>query len=197
MALKQLTESTALAVVVEDLKDHLHVTSTDEDILLRQYVKVATKQAEGIMKRQCCTAQYRLVLPEFQDVIEIPRPPLISTSLSIEYLDGDGTTQTLSSTNYDVDTYQEPAIVRLGYGQSWPETLSVENAVRISYVSGYEASTVDNLPTIPDNIKVWIMLRAGDLYEHREGQDLAAGAKGLSFVDGLLDDYKVPNTEGW
>jgi uncharacterized phiE125 gp8 family phage protein len=199
MALRCLTPSTVLAVEVDDLKDHLRISSTDDDIVLRGYILSATKQAENKMKRQCCTAQFKFALPEFSIAMEIPRPPLKTTSVSIEYLDVDGATQTLASSLYDVDTYQEPAVIRFNYGATYPETYPVENAVRISFVSGYEKSTVDNLPTVPEDIKLWIMLRAGDMYEHRESiADLSANTpKIFPFVDGLLDPYLTHNTEGW
>lgn len=199
MALRCISPSTALAVDVDDLKDHLRITSTDEDVTIRRYIHSATKQAENIMKRQCCTAQWRFVVPEFQDVMEIPRPPVVSSQVTIEYLDTSGATQTCPSSIYEVDTYQEPAVIRLNYDSTWPDTYEVENAVRITFVAGYEESTIDNQPTVPEDIKLWIMLRTGDMYEHRESLDLSANTipRTLPFVDGLLDSYIVHNTEGW
>ncbi|MBE2259907.1 MAG: phage gp6-like head-tail connector protein, partial [Rhodobacteraceae bacterium] len=45
----------------------------------------------------------------------------------------------------------------------------------------------------PEGIKSWIKLRVGSLYAHRE--EVAVLARGriepLSFIDGLLDPYKV------
>jgi hypothetical protein len=151
------------------------------------------------MKRTCCTAQWRFVLPEFKDEIEIPRPPVKSTSVSIEYLDSSGNTATCPSSVYEVDTFQEPAVIRLNYNSTWPDTYEVENAVRISFVSGYTVSTIDNEPTVPDDIRVWITMRVGDMYEHREGLDLSANVipRTLPFVDGLLDPYLIHNKEGW
>lgn len=199
MALRCITPSTALAVDVDDLKDHLRISSTDEDVTIRRYIHAATKQAENIMKRQCCTAQWRFVLPKFATVIEIPRPPVVSSQVTIEYLDSSGDTATCPSSVYEVDTYQEPAVIRLNYESTWPDTYDVENAVRITFVSGYEQSTLDNQATIPEDIKLWIMMRSGDMYERRESIDLSANTipRILPFVDGLLDPYIVHNTEGW
>jgi uncharacterized phiE125 gp8 family phage protein len=199
MALKCLSPSTALAVTVDDLKDHLRISSTDEDILLRSYIRTATKQAENVMKRQCCTAQWRFVLPEFKDEIELPRPPVVSSQVTIEYLNSSGGTATCPSTVYEVDIYQEPAVIRLNYESTWPETYGVDNSVRITFVAGYPVSTVDNEPTVPDDIKLWIMMRAGDMYEHRESMALGENVipRTLPFVDGLLDPYIIHNSEGW
>ena len=58
----------------------------------------------------------------------------------------------------------------------------------VSFDAGYGTAA-----QVPEGIKSWIKLRVGSLYAHRE--EVAVLSRGridpLSFVDGLLDPYKV------
>ncbi len=201
MALRVLSPSTIEPVTVDDLKDHLRITSTTEDVLLRRYIQVAARQAEHLTQRQLTTCSLQLTLSGFSTCIELPHPPVKSTSVSIEYLDSSGATATVDSTVYEVDVFSDgPAKIRLNYESTWPDTYDVENAVRITYSAGYPLSTLDNEPTTPWELKMWIMMRAGALYEHREGlQDGYNETRSMprDHFAGLLDGYIVHNTGGF
>lgn len=201
MAFKVITPSTVEAVPVDDLKDHLRITSTSEDILLRRYIQVATRQCEHLTQRQLTTATVQLTLSELTTAIELPQPPIKSTSVQIEYVDSSGATATMGSSIYEVDTYSDgPAVVRLAYGQEWPDLYDTANAVRIRYVAGYPVSTVDGEQTVPWEMKLWVMMTAGAYYEHRESLESGYNAsKELprGFLDSLLDPYIVHNVGGF
>ena len=201
MAFKVITPSTVEAVPVDDLKDHLRITSTSEDVLLRRYIQVATRQCEHLTQRQLTTATVQITLSDLATAIELPRPPVKTASVSIEYVDSSGATATVGSSIYEVDTFSDgPAVVRLAYGMDWPDTLDTPNAVRIQYVAGYPVSTVDGEPTVPWEMKVWVMMKAGALYEHREAVETGYNATKdvpRSLFDALLDSYIIHNTGGF
>jgi len=121
---------------VEDAKLHLRVTETDSDALIRSLITAALGYAEMFTRRQFVTATLRLTLDAFPAVIRLPRPPLASVT-SIQYTDIDGVTQTLSSSDYQVDGRSEPARIQPAYGESWPSTRRELNAVTVTYVAGY------------------------------------------------------------
>jgi hypothetical protein len=60
--------------------------------------------------------------------------------------------------------------------------------VIVTFDAGYGPSL-----SVPEGLKSWIKLRVGSLYGHRE--EVAMLSRGridsLSFVDGLLDGYRV------
>ena len=83
---------------------------------------------------------------------------------TIQYVDTAGDTQTLSSSVYNVDIYQEPGRISEAYGQQWPTTRIINNAVIVTYVAGYGATAA----TVPQGIKDAIMILVNHLYENRD-----------------------------
>ena len=83
---------------------------------------------------------------------------------------------------------EEPARLTPVFGKTWPPTLPQIGSVIVTFDAGYGAGS-----SVPEGIKSWIKLRVGSLYGHRE--EIAVLTRGridsLSFVDGLLDGYRV------
>lgn len=117
-------------------KEHLRVTSTDEDALIASLIKVAAGRVETFCRRALVKQTRKLVLDCFPRVIEPQRSPLRSVS-SIQYLDTAGQLQTLDASRYRVDTYSCPGRIVPAYGDSWPSTLPEPNAVIVTYVAGH------------------------------------------------------------
>ena len=191
MALRLQTDATCELVTMAEIKSHLRLSTvgTAEDTLLTAYVKTARKQAENLTKRSILQQVWKLTLDDFPTVIRVPRPPLSSTAseVVITFLDetsGDSTT--LSSTGYTIDSESEPARIYPSYGNSWPNTYGVPAAVTIDFTAGSTISAVD------EDIKTWVKLRAGSLYENREAH---AGVElydlPRNFIDGLLDPHVI------
>lgn len=118
---------------------------------------------------------------------QIILPPLQSV-VSITYLDAAGTTQTLSPDRYIVDSVSEPARIFPATGFTWPATKDQVNAVKVQFVAGY-----GNAEAVPNNIKLWMLLRIGHAYENREPVIIGASTSELSrsYFDGLLDSERV------
>ena len=200
MALVLITEATGACVTIEEIKTHLRLSTSDtsEDLLLNSMLMAAQNEAENKTKRALMPQTWELVLDEFPDGgIEIPRPPLSSnsTDLSISYIDSSGATATLSATAYSIDGDSEPEWVVPSYGNDWPETYDVMNAVRVRYKCGYALSG-SSTATTPYAIKAWVKMRVGALYNNRESLSVEPGAQTMlelprTFVDGLLDPYTV------
>ena len=202
MPLKLITAATANSVSVDEVKSFLRLTtsSTDEDALLTAFIKVADSYCENYTKRALLRQQWELRLDMFPGTsgeIELPRPPLstASTDVVINYIEDTtlGNTTTVDSTAYEIDYYFEPARLYPSYDNEWPDDIRDDqrNAVRITYFSGYASTTY-----IPQDIKHWVLLRVGAMYEHREA--LMAGNFAnqtvelpRNFVDGLLDPYVI------
>lgn len=152
-----------------------HVTHDDrylEDIC----IPAARDRGEKETERQFITATWELTLDRFPACryIELPKPPLQSVT-SVQYVDEDGATQTLSTSLYTVDSPQGPACARgrilLKYDEEWPSTRCQENAVTIRFVAGYGDDPVD----VPARIKMAMLLDIGSLYEIREDYIIGQG----------------------
>ena len=152
-------------VTVDEAKVQLRIESDDFDDEIRKQIDAATDYLQTVGDRQFCTATWMTKLDKFpcgyDDEIRLAKSPLASVS-SIAYLDADGTSTTLSSTAYDVDTNSEPGRITLSYGDVWPSTQDVANAVTITFVAGQAQASV------PQRIKQHILSIVAEWWWNRE-----------------------------
>lgn len=197
MTLRILTEPAVEPVTLAELKAHCRVDDdiTADDAYLTALIQTARELAEHLTNRALVRQQLELSLPGFPLAIELPMAPLISVE-SVEYIDSDGTEQTLvANTDYQLDSRREPALVLPAWNTAWPGTRTVPNAVTVTYWAGYApdetVSPTDYRANVPNAIKQWIMIRAQQMYELREPLVIGAAVADLprSYVDGMLDRY--------
>jgi uncharacterized phiE125 gp8 family phage protein len=204
MPLQLITPAAEEPVSLAEAKRHLRVESADDDALIGSLISAARQAAETLTGRQFVTARWKLVLDSFPGpslmgvpaglpfslpahAILLPKCPVQSV-FAIRYLDMAGTTQTMPRADYTADTACEPARVTPVFGSAWPVSLPQIGAVVLVFAAGY-----GDAASVPAGIKSWIKLRVGSLYAHREEVALLASGKieSLSFIDGLLDPYRV------
>lgn len=201
MSLKLITAPTAEPITVTEAKAHLRVVGTDDDTLITALIVAARQSAEHITGRALMPQTWELALDEFPNValwslrrvsdgqermaIKLPKPPFSSIT-SVSYVDADGVTQTIASSGYQLDSHSEPARLMPAYGASWPSTRDQANAVLIRFAAGYA-----NAAAVPQEIKQWMLLRVGMLYENRESVAAGVTLAEVPFVDRLLDAHKV------
>jgi len=163
MNLTQTVAPVVEPVALSELKLFLKIDDDAENTLLKELEVAARSSAEIELGRQLCTATWQLQLDDFySDTIRLPKPPLQSV-FSIQYVDVDGNTQTLSTDYYTVCITDTPGRINRAYLEAWPTTRTIPDAVTITYVAGYgDASDV------PAPIKVYIKQLVGHWYENRE-----------------------------
>jgi len=148
-------------VTLDEAKDHLRVVGVDDDGYINSLLLAATEWAEKFQNRTFVSRTRIMELDEFKNIICPPYPPLVSAT--IQYVDADGTTQTLDPSYYRVNTGAEPGRITEAYNYYWPITRAVTGAVTITYIAGYGTKA-----KVPDDVKAAIKLVVGHLYEHRE-----------------------------
>jgi len=191
-ALKLITAPAIPVVSLSEAKAHLRVDDSDEDDLIAELVMAATDHAQRLTRRQFVHATYRLSMDAFPSssrayrlatlerlgsggaAIRFPIAP-VSSVTSIEYIDVNGDTQTLSAAAYKVDADGEPARVLPAYDQVWPEARCEANAVQVTFVAGYSA----NAAGVPSDAKALVKLMLGHLYENREASIVGTSANEL------------------
>jgi uncharacterized phiE125 gp8 family phage protein len=114
------------------------VSEDDFKAELASMISVATAEIEGRTDRQLVCATFDYFLDAFPAEIILPRSPLVSVT-SITYQDTAGTSQTLATTVYQVDTDAIPPVIRLKYQQSWPATYDQANCITVRFVAGHAA----------------------------------------------------------
>jgi uncharacterized phiE125 gp8 family phage protein len=163
---KVSTAPTTEPVSRTEMKLHLRVDHTTDDDLIDALIKSAREWCEMFEGKSYMTQTITAYLDNFSNTILLPHPPLLSVS-TVKYYDTGGTLQTLASSYYTVDTTAVPGRIYLAYGQSWPATRDIPNAVEIIYTAGYHA-TQTTTTEVPARVKAAIKLIVGHLYEHRE-----------------------------
>lgn len=190
-ALSLVTAPAAEPVSRSEAKAHLRIEAsvTDDDTLIDALIVAAREHVEDFTRRALVTQTWDLKLDAFpcDAYIKVPLPRLQSVT-SITYVDTAGTTQTWSSSDYQVDTASEPGRIAPAYGESWPDTRAGQlNAVTVRFVAGYGAASA-----VPQKIKQAMLLIIGHWYEHRENVVISAQAQEIPFAaEMLLWPYRV------
>ena len=185
------TAATILPVSLEDVKAHLNVQHATDDGLLDGYIRAATTMLEARTNR-CFMAQTRkLEMDSFVDRryvsgnrIYPQRSPIRSTAgVSITYVDSDGTTSTMPSSDYTVNLNEKPGNIALAYNASWPDCRVQPNSVTVTYVAGH--STVAS--GIPYTVKVAIQQIVAHWYRNREAVTEQSMSQLPLALDALLE----------
>jgi uncharacterized phiE125 gp8 family phage protein len=160
MGLTRTVDPASLAVALADAKKQCEVADSDtsHDNHITRLIRAATSDVERHTRRALVTQTWRLSLREFplyshvnKSRVYLPRPPLQSIT-SIQYVDDNGTTQTLNSSLYQVTADSKPGYVEPAFGESWP-TLRPETveAISITYLAGY-GNAAANVPAEFQNV---------------------------------------------
>lgn len=187
MGLRQLTPPANLPVDESRVQQQLGLYD-DHGEQIRELVEAAVVRAETYLGRALITQTLLLTLDEFPSGhIVLPRPRLQAVA-EIRYLDGEGVQQTLDEALYRVSSSREPAIITPAYGESWPSTRPVIEAIEIEYTAGYG----DTGSAVPANIRHAITMMVGEWMEFREGMVVGTIAEEIpNSVRFLLNGERV------
>lgn len=174
------------------LQCRIPTSNTDHDTELTRLAEVATSYVERRTRRQLVTANWLAFLDRFpQDgrrEIVLPLPPLSAVN-SVQYVDGDGATQTLAITVYEADADSEPGRIVLKPDESWPAVQSQKHhAVTIDFDAGYGPASA-----VPEKIRHAALMVLAHWFNRREAELIGSISKELEFaVSALLGDVEVP-----
>ena len=151
-----------MTITVHDLKQHAVVSIDDDDQILQDCLDDALNHCELEVGRAINVGAKQKVFSCF--IVPLLLEPNLQTVTQIQYVDTDGVTQTLATTEYDVVTSTtigrvEPAYVS-GSVVTWPDTRVLTEAVFVDYTAGYN--------TIPNSLRRAVLMLASHFYENRE-----------------------------
>ena len=185
--LKVITPVSGEPISVDDVKDQLRIDIANEDDYIADLIFAVREYAESYTGRALATQTLEILLDGFPDLdfIEIQSPPLQSVT-SVKYKDSTGAEITMAATtDYLVDTEQEPGRIVLPLFKAWPAvTLYPVNPIRIRYVAGYDGATLK----IPYGLKAALLLHVGLLYKYRD-DEIPPGA--MDTVKRLYNMYRL------
>jgi uncharacterized phiE125 gp8 family phage protein len=199
-------------ITLEEARLHLRVEPVgsppvhEEDELITAAISSSTQELDGVdgwLGRALVTQKWKLVLPGFPDgcgrygLIRLPltsAAPVTSppTQLvdSITYVASDGTVTVLDAAAYRVLGEFDPNVVEPTFGTVWPSTRRQSDAVSITYTAGYGAAAA-----VPASIKSYMLVRIGQLYEHRELVLAGAAIAPVPYLRDSLEGYR--QRVGW
>lgn len=157
------TQPSIEPVKLAEAKLHLRIDHDTDDALITSLIKVAREWCESYQNRAYITQTITWKLDDFPRVFIVPKPKLQSVT-TIKYIDVNGEEQTLSSSEYDVDVYSQPARIVEAFNSSWPGIRGDINSVEVIYVAGYGDAATD----VPESVIAAMKLLVGHLYENRE-----------------------------
>lgn len=172
---------------LQEVKDHLRVTSTAEDAYIAQLIAAVQNYAEKITNRTILTTTYTLHLDEFpiSKTIEIPKPKTQSVT-HIKYYDSANVLQTLASNQYVTDLISEPARITEASGVTWPTTYSRTNAVQIQYIAGWTAASF-----IPASLIQAMLFTTAHFFEFRNPAIVGQVSLVPQTMRALYEPYRV------
>ncbi len=154
---------TGEVVTLAEAKQQLRVTGTGDDEHINRLIQAARELVERDASLSLLTQTVVEKRDEFptnnDEAMVLHRPPLQSVT-SIQYIDEAGSTQTMSTGDYEVDTVRTPGAVWLTADATWPSEKSIQNAVTITYKTGYTA-----VAGVPEKAKQAILLMVEALYD--------------------------------
>lgn len=192
MSWVELTPPASAAVDLDDLKDHLRLTSSDEDTLIDLYARAASHLFEIKTRRRLIERTFRLDLPAFPREgdpvgIDLPVAP-VSAVFAVQYYDTAGSLQTWSSSEYLVDLTSHLPRVVTAPNYFFPVTQSDRpNAVQVSFTAGYGTTPSD----VPEGIRWGVLFLAAHAFANRSpvvNGTMTDVPRTLQYV---IDAYKI------
>ncbi len=190
MRLKLKTAPTVEPITLDEAKLHLKVDGADDNALISALITTVRQLAERETKRAFITQTWEMFLDYAPPEIDIPKPPLQATGLSIKVIDEAGTETIVSATLYDIDASENsPGRVRLKSGYVWPSHRYFASFV-IEFVCGYGLLATD----VPEALKQGLFVLIGHMYENRGGEGaVKARVHALEEARILFAPFKIWN----
>jgi uncharacterized phiE125 gp8 family phage protein len=159
------TEAECEPVTIAEVKNDVRVDFPDDDGIIDDSIQAARQYIEEqllwkALITQTCIDKFNCFGGQF----ELAWQPVQSIT-SVEYVDGNGDSQTLSTDVYELANRNGAGIVRLKESQVWPVAQFHEDVVTITYVAGFG----DDPSDVPISIRKAIRVLAGAWYLTPDG----------------------------
>lgn len=185
-----ITQPTVEPITLAEAKVQCKVDAdiTADNDLITGLITSAREQAEHRTGRCLIEQTHVLTLNAFPTYsLDLIGSPLISV-VSVKYIDGNGTLQTLPAPDYQVIDDELVGRIIPAYGLSWPSARLQPGSVQVEYKVGYGAAAAD----VPVSIKSWMKMAVATLYANRESVVTGTIAElPRDYMDGLLDPYRI------
>ena len=154
-----VAQPTTEPLTLLEVKNHLRIDGNFDDALLGSFITSARMYFESQCEISIASQELLLALDYFDDIVYLPRGPVQSVE-DISYADSENNQQVMD--DWIEDLVSNPARITPAFGQSWPATAEVVNAVQVSYTTGYTTPSM-----VPKLLKSGMLFYVAHLYENR------------------------------
>ncbi len=150
------TQPVTEPIDVSDVKNNVGIMFDDNDSVIKLYIQAARQYIEENLLWQALLTQTAVdKFDTFAGEFFLHWAPVQSIT-SIQYVDQNGTTQTLSTDIYELSFDNGEGVVRLKEDQIWPSTQTHQDSVTITYVAGF-----GDAEDVPARIRQALIILAG------------------------------------
>ena len=172
---KRKTAPTLVPVTLPQVKEHLRVSFSEQDVLIQSYIDSAIDYIENQTGRKLMTQTWSLICNTWAEVIEVINFGQLQSVSSIKYLDENEDEQTVSTNDYKVSGIgtDKGKIVFYSEGDfDYPSVFQVE-PITIEFICGYDLLVDDTLPNlIPKSLQDAIKFKVSELYADECAYDI-------------------------
>jgi uncharacterized phiE125 gp8 family phage protein len=154
-------------VTLAEAKKHLELADDDNahDAHVLRLIVAAREQVEHDCGVVLATGTFTLTLDDFPGDTEIYLPVRpVSSITSIVYTLENGSTGTMSASEYLLDNNEAEPEITLAYLADWPTARGEPNSVTITFVAGYATPQA-----IPQSFKQMLLVDIARRFQDREG----------------------------
>jgi len=179
MNLTRSLDAESEALSLTDVKNHLRISGTDDDDVLRFFISAIRRKTETYLQQTLVTSTWVYKLDGFPEEICLPMFPVQSIT-SVQYVDSAGATQTFSNIQFD-----QKGRLRPSYSNVWPTAREQYDSVTVTYIAGQtHAGNVE-----PD-IKLAMLLWIGDCDINREDSAFGSVSEIPNSAKNILNMYR-------
>lgn len=147
----------ASIVSLTDAKAHLRIDHDEDDVLVSALVSAATETVSARTGVVLGAETWAFSVGPQDGALVLPVAPVRSIT-SISYIDRDGAT--LAADTDDFRLYADPHRPWIEPVTAWPVVADRPDAITVTVAAG--------LTSLPDALRVAVMMLAGHWYQHRE-----------------------------
>tara|TARA_R110002020_G_scaffold154529_9_gene334432 strand:- start:1653 stop:2261 length:609 start_codon:yes stop_codon:yes gene_type:complete len=150
-------------IVLAKAKEHLRVTSTDDDTYITTLIQVAREMVEKHTRQIWTASVFNVYYDDFPSTDTIVIPDLTNISaVTVHYEDQDDNTQTFAATEYYTALDTTPARIVKKTNSDFPSTSNAPGAVRVNVTTAAPSTGV------PRPIIQAMFMLIGHFYENRQ-----------------------------
>lgn len=188
MSLVMTSPPAAEPVTIADVKAHLRIDGSDEDILLASLLLTSRLHIETALSLALITQSWTFRLDRWpgERCLELPLAPLRAVA-EVRVRDAAGTATVVPAESYLVDLASRPA--RLVWNNvAPPEPQTPASGIEIDLLAGFGGGA----DSVPAPLKHAILLLAAHWYEHRDPNEIGStGARIPDAVSSLINPFRT------